>query len=81
MSKGPFAVQKRLENGLFDTLATLRPGESVGELLFLLGGYPRASVVALDDACEVQQLPRENLAKLLADEAKRPLAAKFWKYL
>lgn len=78
ISKGRFGVRN---GGSAQNISILRPGESVGELLFLLGGHPRASVVALEDHCEVQQLPRSRLAAILSDSTRSVLTSKFWKYL
>ncbi len=58
---------------------TLAPGESVGELLFLLGGFPRASVVVDSETAELVVLPRDKLSALLHD--KPAFASPFWKYL
>ena len=78
---GKFAVEKvsvSSTDGNAVKINSVGAGESVGELLFLLGGCPRASVVCDSDNATVKKLSRDSLSKLLE---KAPFAARFWKYL
>ena len=76
---GQLKVLKKRANGTTDTLNMLEPGESVGEMLFLLGGFPRASVVVESETAELVVLNRGRLSALLQE--KPAFASPFWKYL
>lgn len=78
IKQGQCIASRRRANGLEDSLNVLHPGESVGELLFLLGGLPRASVSVVSDTAEVLQLPHDKLVKLLEDDK---FGSRFWKYM
>lgn len=70
--------QRRRDNGLVDKLNTVGEGDTLGELIFLLGGRPRLSVVVTSERAVLHHLPKERLNKLLED-AK--FASPFWKYM
>ncbi len=53
-------------------------GDTLGELIFLLGGRPRLSVTVTSAKALLHQLPKDRLTTLLED----PLfASRFWKFL
>ena len=78
VASGELQALRNLPNGLQQELGFIQPGETFGELMFLLGGDPRASIVVTSETAEVLQLPRDRLRELLNNQA---FAAKFWKYL
>ncbi len=58
-------------------LGFIHPGETFGELMFLLGGDPRASILVTSETAEILRLPRARLVELLAGDV---FGAKFWRY-
>jgi CRP-like cAMP-binding protein len=79
LRSGLLKVFKKRANGVIESVNVLAPGESVGEMLFLLGGFPRASVIVESETAELVVLPRDKLSALLHE--KPSFASPFWKYL
>lgn len=79
LAEGKLSLQRKLDNGLQDSVGRVFPGETLGELLFLLGGQSRTSVTVESDSAHVLQLPRTKLSELLKTDVH--LASKFWKFM
>ncbi len=79
LRSGELTVSRKLANGLAERLNTLHPGESMGELLFLLGGFPRASVTVDSETAEVVVVNRLKLSAML--HSNPAFASPFWKHL
>ena len=79
VENGELLAQRTLSSGLTESLGFVSAGETIGELMFLLGGVPRATVTVSSDTAQVVTLPRSTLTQELLVDAL--FAAKFWKYL
>lgn len=76
VQSGELAVTRLLKDQSVERLATTGEGETLGELVFLLGGSSRASVQVASPTARVLQLPKDRLAAII--DADKKFAGRFW---
>ncbi len=65
VESGELLAMRSLLNGLSNELGFIRPGETFGELMFMLGGDPRASIVVASDSATVLRVRKKNCSREL----------------